>query len=204
MEGALHHAPDLALIETALWDGRCCPLLDRHLARLEVGAATLGWKLDPSLPTAFIGPQGTPARLRLLLGPQGMTLETGAVPKPIALWRVGVATQRLASDDPWLRIKSTRRAAYDLARRTLPPDWDEAILLNERDEVCDGSITTVFFDRGAGMRTPPRSSGVLPGVLRAQMLADGVIEEPLAASDLPHVRLWVGNALRGLSPAVLV
>ena len=49
------------------------------------------------------------------------------------------------------------------------------------------------------MRTPPTSSGLLPGVLRAEL---AVPEEVLLARDLPHVRLWVGNALRGLIPAL--
>ena len=65
---------------------------------------------------------------------------------------------------------------------------EELIFLNERDEVCDGTITTVFFDRGQGMRTPPLTCGLLPGVLRAE--------------DLGQVRLWVGNSLKGLIPAV--
>jgi 4-amino-4-deoxychorismate lyase len=72
------------------------------------------------------------------------------------------------------------------------------IFQNERGEVCEGTITTVFFDRGQGMRTPPLACGVLPGVLRADL---GAAEEVLLVVDLPRVRLWVGNALRGLIPA---
>ncbi len=40
-----------------------------------------------------------------------------------------------------------------------------------------------------------------PGLL-ARLLAEGTCrEEPLMGKDLPHLRLWVGNALRGLIPA---
>jgi 4-amino-4-deoxychorismate lyase len=67
-----------------------------------------------------------------------------------------------------------------------------------RSAVCDGTITTVFFDRGAGLRTPPLACGLLPGVLRASLACP---EEVLLARDLPHVRLWLGNALRGVRPA---
>ena len=73
------------------------------------------------------------------------------------------------------------------------------IFCNEAGEVCDGTITTLFFDRGAGLRTPPLTCGLLPGVLRAEMAPP---EEILLATDLPHVRLWVGNSLRGLMPAL--
>jgi 4-amino-4-deoxychorismate lyase len=77
---------------------------------------------------------------------------------------------------------------------------DEVIFLNQHDQVCEGAITTLFFDRGQGLRTPPLTCGLLPGVLRAELHPR---EEVLLARDLPHVQLWVGNALRGLIPARL-
>jgi 4-amino-4-deoxychorismate lyase len=187
--------PGLRLIETMLWDGRAAPRWPLHQARLQHSAALLGWSCPP------LAPQGPahPARLRLTLGQDGRAGWTaGPLPPPQARWQVGLAAARLWSGDPWLTLKSTRREAYDQARAALPPGLDEVIFRNERDEVCDGTITTVFFDRGQGMRTPPLASGLLPGVLRAAMACP---EELLMADDLPRVRLWVGNAVRGLIPA---
>lgn len=185
----------LTLIETGFWDGAVLRHEALHRARLQAGATTLGWSVPEF---AFAGPNA-PARLRLTLDAEGVIHQTAQpVPPAISEWCVGVAAQRLASDDPWLRLKSSQRASYDAARASLPEGLDEVILLNERDEVCDGTITTVFFDRGAGMRSPPVSCGLLPGVLRASMNCP---EEVLLARDLPHVRLWLGNALRGLAPA---
>jgi 4-amino-4-deoxychorismate lyase len=191
-------APGLKLIETMLWDGTAAPRWPLHLARLQRSAAMLGWDCPEVAPS---GPDH-PARLRLTLDRAGR-VEWQVAPLPPAKgdWRVGLATARLASDDPWLRVKSTRREVYDRARTALPEGLDEVIFLNERGEVCDGTITTVFFDRGQGMRTPPLSSGLLPGVLRAELRYP---EEVLRAEDLPQVRLWVGNALRGLIPALWV
>ncbi|RDW11741.1 aminotransferase class IV, partial [Paracoccus thiocyanatus] len=118
-------------------------------------------------------------------------------------WRLALAGARLASDDPWLRLKTTRRRQYDDARAAMPLGVDELLFLNERGQVCEGTITTLFFDLGQGMRTPPLSCGLLPGVLRAAMLAQGLCrEETLPAAELPRARLWVGNALRGLIPAL--
>lgn len=204
MESALRAgsgAPGLRLIETMLWDGRAILRLPLHLARMARGAAALGWEMPEQAIAAVVQDvAGAPARLRLTLGAGGaVALEAGAVPAPIAGWRLGLAAERLASGDPWLRVKSTRRAAYDAARAALPVGLDEVIFANERGEICDGSITTLFFDRGAGMRTPPLASGLLPGVLRAEM---GCPEEVLRIEDLPRVRLWVGNSLRGLCDAV--
>ncbi|SMO40491.1 aminotransferase class IV family protein [Paracoccus laeviglucosivorans] len=209
MESPFHPAlddPQLRLIETALWDGAACPMAGGHLARLQSAAARLGWPLDmDAARAAFSGPAGQPRRLRLLLDRCGaMTVEHGPLAAPIAEWRLGLAQEHLQSDDPWLQVKSTRRPAYDAARAALPAGLDELVMQNERGEVCDGTITTIFFDRGEGLRTPPLRCGLLPGVLRADMLAWGrCTEEVLMVRDLPDVRLWVGNALRGLSPAVL-
>jgi 4-amino-4-deoxychorismate lyase len=203
VEGALRgRAGDVRLIETLLWDGAAFPRLALHLARLGRGAASLGFPCDAgAVERALHAAVGDAAlRVRLTLGPQGdVEVTVAALPAAKGEWRLGLAAERLSSGDPWLRVKSTRRAAYDAARAALPDGLDEVVFLNERGEVCDGTITTVFFDRGQGMRTPPLSCGLLPGVLRAEL---AVPEEVLRAEDVPHVRLWVGNALRGLIPAV--
>ncbi len=201
MESALREGggePGIRLIETLLWDGRAAPRWALHLARLRRSAGLLGW----SCPEVDLPGPDHPARLRLTLDRAGRVEWTvTALPPAKAKWQLGLAEERLRSDDPWLRVKSTKRAAYDRARAALPVGLDEVLFLNERGEVCDGSITTVFFDRGQGMRTPPMSSGLLPGVLRTEL---GCPEEVLGVEDLPKVRLWVGNALRGLIPAVFI
>ncbi len=199
MESALREGggkPGLKLIETVLWDGATAPRWALHEARLRRSAGLLGW----GCPEVVVTGPDHPARLRLTLDREGRVEWTVAALPPAKMeWRVGLAAFRLQSDDPWLGVKSTRREVYDRARAALPERLDEVIFLNERGEVCDGSITSVFFDRGQGMRTPPLSCGLLPGVLRAELECR---EEILRAEDLPRVRLWVGNALRGLIPAV--
>ena len=197
--------PALRLIETLGWDGAVFPRIDRHLARLAVSAARLGWGCDLRQATRALRDAAPtmPARMRLTLDAGAQVAVTVApMPAPAVLWRLMPATECLDPADPWLTLKSTRRAAYDRARAALPGGIDEAILTNHRGEVCDGTITTVFFDAGAGLCTPPLAAGVLPGVLRAEMLGLGRCREAtLWAKDLPDVRLWVGNSLRGLIPA---
>ncbi|MGO7501158.1 aminotransferase class IV, partial [Rhizobium ruizarguesonis] len=65
--------------------------------------------------------------------------------------------------DTALRVKTTRRSVYEAARAEYRPDEaDEVILLNERGEVCEGNITSIFLDDGTGiLRTPPISCGLL-------------------------------------------
>ena len=198
LEGSLpglDRDPGLRLIETMLWDGAAYPRLGLHLDRLARSAAAFGWQ-QPRV--ALPAPEG-PARVRLTADAEGeVAAEVFALPPGAAEWRVGVSTVRLRSGDALLRFKTNRRAVYEAARQGMA--WDEALLLNERGEVCEGTITTVFFDRGQGMRTPPLSCGLLEGVLRAEL---AVQEEALRVEDLGAVRLWVGNALRGLIPARL-
>ena len=197
-------APDLKLIETLGWDGQRLVRVPLHLARLARSAQALGWGYDLAAAEAALraAVPAAAARMRLTLDARGVVeVQAAALPAAKPEWRVGLAAERLTSGDAWLSVKSTRRAAYDAARAGLAAGLDEVILCNERGEVCDGSITTVFFDRGQGMRTPPLACGLLPGVLRAEM---AVAEEVLLARDLPQVRLWVGNSLRGLIPAVWV
>lgn len=209
MEGALRDggcAPGLRLIETLRREGGLCLRADRHMARMARGAAALGWEYPEARVAAALvgGPAEGPERLRVTLDRAGR-VEVTAVPLPATVgpWRLGLAAERLFSGDPWLGHKTTRRGAYDRARAALAPGLDEVVLVNERGEVCDGTITTLFFDRGAGMRTPPLSSGLLPGVLREEMIAAGSCrEEVLMAQDLGRVRLWVGNSLRGMIGAV--
>lgn len=194
--------PGLRLIETLLWDGTRFPRLAGHLARLESSADRLGFACDRAAVLAALGTPAAPARVRLTLGRDGARVETAPLPAPLPVWRLGLAAETLPAADPWLGVKSTRRGAYDRARAALA-GCDERLFGNERGEVCDGTITSVFFDRGDGLCTPPLSCGLLPGVLRAELLASGTAREAvLSIRDLPKVRLWVGNALRGLCPAV--
>jgi 4-amino-4-deoxychorismate lyase len=201
-------APGLMLIETLGWDGSAFARLDLHMARLAASAARLGWACDlhgAHSALALLN-VSVATRVRLTLDARGkFAVSVAAMPVDATLWQVGLAVQRLVSDDPWLGIKSTNRAAYDGARANLADGLDEVIFQNERGEVCDGSISTVFFDAGQGLCTPPLTCGLLPGVLRAEMLAlGGVREAVLHASHLGRVQLWVGNSLRGLIPAVFV
>jgi 4-amino-4-deoxychorismate lyase len=199
--------PDTRLIETFGWDGRGFVRLDRHLARMKASARVLGFACDPRALRAALprDPGPAPLRLRLTLGRAGdVKLTSAPLPANPPQWRVAVARPRLRSDDPRLRHKTTERALYDDARAALPAGIDEAIFLNERGEVAEGTITSVFFDLGGGLMTPPLSSGCLPGCLRADLLDTGQAREAvLSFAALPRARLWLGNSLRGLIPAEL-
>lgn len=200
---------DVRLIETMLWTpGEGVALILHHLARLEAGCRKLGidcdlWRVERLIETVSAA---EPLRLRLTVGLDGRPdLVTAPLPKAKALWRVGLAEGRVASDDPWRQVKSTERHFYDRVRADLPAAWDEAVFLNERNEVVEGTITNVFLWRDNLLWTPPLRCGALPGVLRAKLLATGRAREAvLRWSDLAEGRFFLGNALRGLVPAEVI
>jgi len=154
-------------------------------------------------------PQPTPLRIRLELFPDGRIEVQTAPFTPLAentVWRLRIATTRLSSTDPLLRHKTSRRTAYAAARAEFPAtEADEVLLLNERGEVCEGTITSLFLDDGSGiLKTPPLASGLLAGVLREELLETGrAVEARLLPEDLKSGTIFAGNSLRGLIRCVL-
>ena len=83
---------------------------------------------------------------------------------------------------------------------------DEVLLLNEKGEPCEGTITSIFLDDGTGiLKTPPISCGLLAGVLRTEMIcARRARIQHLTLADLQTGTLYMGNSLRGLIRATLL
>ena len=70
--------------------------------------------------------------------------------------------------------------------------------------VTEGSYTNVFVERGGKLFTPAASLGLLPGVLRAELLDEGRAEEAELTLDDLAGGFFIGNGLRGLIPARLM
>lgn len=196
---------DTRLIETLAWrPGEGAANAPSHLARMAASARALGVRFDRAEANAALQAVSgqTPIRCRLTLALDGGLALTCTPLGPTAPeWALALADARLASDDPWLRHKTTNRALYDTCRAALPSGVDELVFLNERGEVCEGTITNLFVRLDNGRQvTPLATCGVLPGVLRARLLARGDwAEQVLTPADLRSAdAIWVGNALRGL------
>ena len=209
MESPLHKlAPaGLKVIETLRFDpAEGFVRLGLHLDRTGRTCATLRFGFDRGACLMALGEAvgDAPARVRMTVDGAGevavTVAELAATPE---VWKVAVAGERLRSDDPWLQVKTTERGVYDRARAALPDRVDEVIFLNERGEVCEGTITNVFVERDGVLLTPPASCGLLPGILRQELLAAGKAKEAvLRVEDLRGVdRVFVGNSLRGLIEA---
>ena len=177
-------------------------------ARLMASAQALGFAYDPEQARAVMqGISGPDAlRCRVTLAKDGaLRLETLPMPARTRQMRFVIADQRLDSANPLLRHKTTQRAIYDQARTALHEGVDEAVLLNERGEVCEGTITNICVTTPDGERlTPPLTSGCLAGVYRQSLLNTGQVKAAvLTLNDLRAARsINLINSLRGSTQAV--
>jgi 4-amino-4-deoxychorismate lyase len=204
---------DFSLIETMRWEpGTGIVRLRLHLARLKRSAGRLGFsgadKAAEKL--AEVRGESLPLRVRLTLSPSGdiaiTTAPFSALPED-TIWRVAIASNRLDSTNRLLRHKTTRRDIYETARAEYPvTEVDEVLLLNEKGEPCEGTITSIFLDDGSGiLKTPPIACGLLAGVLRTEMIcARRARVQHLTLADLQTGILYMGNSLRGLIRAKLL
>ena len=106
------------------------------------------------------------------------------------------------------RHKVSDRNFYDGERNRIRKltEADEVIFLNNKNEICEGSYTSIFIKKNGVLVTPPLSSGLLPGILRADLLEKKqAIERTLTITDIIEAEeVFLGNSLRGLMKAKLL
>ena len=206
---------DFSLFETMRYTpGEGIARLSLHMKRLETSARRLGFegaeKAGEALTEYLASSPDSVQRLRLELSPTGnitITYAPFTLQPEDTLWRIAIAETRTASTDPLIRHKTTRRALYEAARAEFPADQiNEVILLNEKGELAEGTITNLFVEDDEGrLMTPPLSSGCLAGVLRTSLIcARKAYNHRLRPEDLAGRTLYVGNSLRSLIRAELI
>jgi len=86
--------------------------------------------------------------------------------------------------------------------------FDEALLLNERDEVSECAAANFFCVRGGAVFTPPQTSGCLPGVSREILLEEvgraagvSISEKPLTLTEiLAADEIFISSTSRDVQP----
>ena len=106
------------------------------------------------------------------------------------------------------RFKTTARDFYDgeRARISALTQADEVIFLNDKQELCEGSFTSLFVKKNGQLLTPNLSCGLLPGVLRQDLIqTKQAVEAKLTLSDIQTAEMiFIGNSLRGLMLAKFI
>jgi para-aminobenzoate synthetase/4-amino-4-deoxychorismate lyase len=186
------------------------PLLELHLERIKASAAELGFAFDRhavrNAIQALCFEADAAAKLRLLVARSGAyTLELGPLPAPLDRQLRCIVLPLPVDPGDWrLRHKSTDRGFYEagLAAATTA-GADEALFVRDDGLLTEGCFTSLFAERGGKLLTPPGRLGLLPGVQRRALLDAGrAVEVELTLDDLAGGFL-LGNAVRGLVPAVL-
>ena len=191
--------------------------LPAHLYRIQASAKALRIPFDVPLAERLIKTtcasldKSLIYRLRLDLASDGdLTVATAVIHQtnePVKIfWAQDIlsANVTMHSGNELLRHKISNRAIYDQA-------WNEAVKLggfdalfcNEQGFVTEGGRTSIFVKPQGSSEwlTPPVSAGLLPGVMRAVLLADPQMnarEANLTINDVSMAdELMLSNALRG-------
>ncbi|WP_417067286.1 aminodeoxychorismate synthase component I [Niveibacterium terrae] len=206
--------PGFELFETLLRNAQGdYPRLDRHLRRLARSADELGFPFAEDAAREMLQSeaehcQGLPRRVRLSLDTRGQLKVSGSALPPLPPAPKVTLSRRILSTPRWLLgHKTSARALYDseLAHAVEAGHFD-VLFLNEEGELCEGARSNVYLEKDGQLLTPPLSSGLLPGVMREELIEQGLAREKrLGLKDLAAAqRVFVSNALRGLVEVGLV
>ena len=216
--------PEFVLFETLLLEpGKGFRLLAEHLGRLEKSADYFCFNFSVQEILASLHLLETEKkvdfqchRVRLTLAKDG-TVQTTSCPcdspatfslpeKPQkshdGLPCVGLSEKRIDSSLPWFFHKTSRRDLFqeEFAQATAHSLFD-VIFLNERAEVTEGCISNCIIFLNDHYYTPPVSSGLLAGTMRARLLSGSVPlqEKVLSLHDLHQATaLFCCNSVRGV------
>ena len=121
--------------------------------------------------------------------------------------KLAISKNPLTPEVQETRYKVSDRSFYDGERARLKAlcGADEVLFLNAEGELCEGSFTSLFVKTAESFLTPDIRCGLLPGVLRADMLVSGQVKASiLTLADLDSADIFMGNSLRGMMAATLI
>ncbi len=188
----------------------------RHLARLTSSVAHFGWpapsaaqttQLQRALDELAAAHATGVHKVRLLWPVDGrFTLEAapltgpGASEAESAPVRVVLASHAMPPADDFIRHKTTRRDAY--TRFKTPAGSFDTLLYNQDGQLTEFTIGNLALQIDGVWYTPPLSCGLLPGVMRAEALASGLLQERLLRRDELHHAQAAAllNSVRGWVP----
>ncbi|MFV0633548.1 aminotransferase class IV [Demequina sp.] len=219
------------VFETLGIDGGVPFALSRHLARLAYSASRMGiavpdrTTIEGAIREVLDAGQGRLTRMRITVtsgdGPMGSARGDG--PPTLVVTALTARRPRVchAVRAPWSRnergaltgIKSTSYAENAvMVEYARSKGADEALVANTHGNLCEGTATNVFIERGGELLTPPLASGCLAGITRGLALEwgaqAGLPVRVTAAGELPmsvldeviagRAHLAVTSSLRGV------
>lgn len=218
------------LFETIrVFNGRI-PLFDRHWQRLLESAQVLGILFPAHWHSGFfkeaifkIAPVNARVRFSVWRTPGGFYLpadnranfmiETAPLEQACFSWSaagitVGIANGLRLPVDSVSNCKTMNALRYVMAARQAGEQgWDDALLLNSSERICEASSSNVFWWEATRLYTVPLSEGCVAGVMRQFVIdlaasAGYVVQEkPATFAILEQAdEIFLTNAVRGIVP----
>ncbi|RZI86355.1 MAG: bifunctional aminodeoxychorismate synthase component I/aminotransferase [Rubrivivax sp.] len=174
-------AQPFELLESLRLDQGHIPRLEAHLQRLAGAARHFGVPLDTRAAEAELQAlaqshaQGV-HKVRLLVDAQGrINVESSPLAPTAMPIQVVLAAQPMPPPDEFIAHKTTQREAY--APFAPPPGCFDTLLWSTQGEITEFTIGNVAVKLAGQWFTPPLSAGLLPGVMRETLLAEGRLRE---------------------------
>jgi branched-subunit amino acid aminotransferase/4-amino-4-deoxychorismate lyase len=136
----------------------------------------------------------------------------------VAPCAAGLARVNTRSLDPMARHKTGNRLFYNQFRHwdletlnpniqwahPIQPDEDEVVFVDEQDQLLEGTTSNLFLVHQDLASTPPRESGLLPGVLRGRLLAEPLFKAEVKVLTLKNLdeasEAFICNSMTGVRP----
>ena len=179
------------LFETLRVDQGRARDVEAHLDRLLAGLSRIGISLSEDLASAVATVARTAphpiARMRITVTAETRLITVSPYQPPSG------KVSAILLLDPWIHSRSPLAGLKTLSyqanrlalKRAEAEGAFEALLLNERGRLVEGSRSNVIVSLPDGLFTPPAEDGCLPGTVRRRLLERGVIaERSLAPEDL--------------------
>ena len=216
---------EFVLIETLLLEqGTGYWLLDEHLDRLQKSAVYFSFCFSREDILESLECLGNKSelksncyRVRLTLAKDG-TVETAmqACDAPVLrslpdnppathddLPCVSISGKKVNSSSPWFFHKTSNRELFQEEFARSQKDFlFDTVFLNDRGELTEGCISNLIVVVDGNYFTPPVSSGLLAGTMRAKLLSENSVdlqEKDLTVADLQRATaLFCCNSVRGV------
>jgi branched-subunit amino acid aminotransferase/4-amino-4-deoxychorismate lyase len=209
------------VFETALLAAGRPVFFEEHFERFAAGCAHFGLTRPPAAGTLLEAAEQLVRRTALSRGVlRWSAWSVGGAeewrisvepPRPhmaAGAWRVALSPLRLPPPDAEVSYKHLGRKRWlDALAAGRAAGSDEVLLADEAGGIVEGAISNVFWVSAGALATPAVSSGLLPGIVRAKVLAlaraggFAVAERILPRAELAGAgEIFLTNSLVGIRP----
>lgn len=202
---------DFEIFESMLWSEKFLYLKD-HIIRLKNSARFFKYpylqnrvdSIIKHIHKALSRKSSKSFKVRIFLNRKGtLRWDSVEIRKPKIAEKSNVFTSRMLINEKnqFLYHKTTHRPWYNAAMEKLKKGLCfDVVFYNSRGELTEGARSNIFVKQGGKLYTPPVRCGLLPGVLRKNLLKQKKCREKvLYINDLKKAdAIFCGNSVRGL------